>query len=61
MVFAEPNAGAPQLEEGKAVYTLSGEDFADECKKIYEAGVGIIGGCCGTSPAHIKALADCLK
>jgi len=57
-VSAEPNAGKPELVEDKAVYRVSPEDFAAAAEKIHSAGVSIIGGCCGTSPAHIKAMAN---
>jgi 5-methyltetrahydrofolate--homocysteine methyltransferase len=60
-IFAEPNAGRPELVDGKAVYKVSPEEFASVAEKIYSAGVNIIGGCCGTSPAHIEAVAKRLK
>ena len=60
-LIAEPNAGLPELIDGKAVYTLSPEDFGDAAEKIKAAGASILGGCCGTTPAHIKALAEKLK
>ncbi len=61
IVYAEPNAGKPELVEGQAVYKVSPEDFASAVEKIHSAGVNIIGGCCGTGPAHIKALAKKLR
>ena len=61
LVCAEPNAGKPELVEDQAVYKVSPEDFAAAVEKIYSAGVNIIGGCCGTGPAHIKALAEKLR
>ena len=60
-ILAEPNAGRPELIDGKAVYKVSPEEFASAAEKIYSAGVNIIGGCCGTSPAHIEAVAKRLK
>ena len=60
-VFAEPNAGEPELRSGKTVYSLLPEDFAAEMQVVYQAGVHIIGGCCGTGPEHIKAIAELLK
>lgn len=56
-IFAEPNAGKPELVQNRAVYNVSPEEFAEVAEKIHSAGVSIIGGCCGTSPAHIKAVA----
>ena len=61
LVFAEPNAGKPELIEGKAVYKVTPAEFAEAAQKIYEAGITIIGGCCGTSPAHIKAISKKLR
>ena len=60
-LLAEPNAGKPELVEDKAVYNVSPEEFAAAAEKIHLAGVNIIGGCCGTGPAHIKAVAKRLK
>jgi 5-methyltetrahydrofolate--homocysteine methyltransferase len=61
MVFAEPNAGKPELLDGKAVYKVIPDEFADAAQKIYTAGITIIGGCCGTSPAHIEAVSKKLR
>jgi len=60
-ILAEPNAGLPELLEGRTLYNLSPDDFASAAEKIYSAGVRIIGGCCGTGPAHIQAVAKRLK
>jgi methionine synthase I (cobalamin-dependent) len=61
LLFAEPNAGRPELVDGKAVYTVSPEDFAIAAEKIHSAGINIIGGCCGTGPEHIAAMAAGLR
>jgi 5-methyltetrahydrofolate--homocysteine methyltransferase len=61
LIFAEPNAGKPELVDGNAVYKVSPEDFAAAAQKIHSAGVTIIGGCCGTGPEHIEAAAKKLK
>ncbi len=60
-ILAEPNAGRPELIDGKAVYKVSPEEFASAAEKMHSAGVNIIGGCCGTSPAHIEAVVKSLK
>jgi len=57
-VFAKPNAGLPRLENGKTVFDTTPEEFASCGKKLVEAGAAFIGGCCGTTPVHIKALAE---
>ncbi len=61
LVLAEPNAGKPELVGNKAVYKVSPADFAAAAEKIHSAGVTIIGGCCGTGPEHIEAVAKELK
>jgi methionine synthase I (cobalamin-dependent) len=61
IVFAEPNAGKPELIEGQTVYRVSPEQFAEAAKKINAAGIKIIGGCCGTTPNHIAAAARALR
>lgn len=61
IVFAEPNAGKPELVDGEAVYRVTPEEFADAVKRIRAAGVHVLGGCCGTAPPFIAALAKALK
>jgi len=61
VLLAEPNAGVPELVDGEAVYQVSAADFSAAMEKIHSAGVNIIGGCCGTGPAHIRAVAEKLK
>jgi len=56
-----PNAGLPVSEGGETVFKLGPEDFATFIEPYHQLGVNIVGGCCGTSPAHIKALADKLQ
>lgn len=57
-VFVEPNAGLPELIDGETVFRLNPREFAEKTSDIAKEGVYILGGCCGTSPAHIKALCD---
>lgn len=61
IILAEPNAGLPELVDGETVYRLEPWVYADFARKIADAGAGIIGGCCGTTPGHIKALTKKLK
>lgn len=61
LIYAEPNAGKPQLVNGRAVYKVTPKDFAAAAEKIYSAGVNIIGGCCGTGPEHIAAVSRKLR
>ena len=60
-ILAKPNAGLPQLEDGVTVYRMSPEEFATAGAALVKAGASIVGGCCGTTPAHIGALADAIK
>jgi len=60
-VIAKPNAGMPKLIEDKTVYDVTPECFAEHMAKLTEAGAGIIGGCCGSEPAHIAAIAALAK
>jgi len=61
LVFAEPNAGKPELADGQAVYNVTPEEFAAAQKQIVSAGVHILGGCCGTTPAYIEAVAKTVR
>ena len=55
-ILAKPNAGLPELENGVTVYKTGPKEFAACGKKLVEAGASIVGGCCGTTPDHIRAL-----
>ena len=57
-VFAEPNAGVPELIGGKTVFKLGPVEYADAVAGLVEAGVSLLGGCCGTTPEHIRVLAE---
>jgi 5-methyltetrahydrofolate--homocysteine methyltransferase len=56
-IMIQPNAGQPALAGGRAVYSLSADAFAEGMADVIRAGASIVGGCCGTTPAHIAALA----
>jgi len=55
-ICAMPNAGMPVVEDGKTVFKEAPEEMAAKVPLLVEAGANIIGGCCGTSPAHIAAM-----
>lgn len=58
-VIAKPNAGLPvQNADGETVYPMDAETFAEEMVALVHAGARIVGGCCGTTPAHIKRLKE---
>ena len=56
-----PNAGMPRLENGRTIFPMGPEEFASWGEKLVAAGATYLGGCCGTTPAHIKALAAAVK
>ena len=60
-VIVKPNAGLPETVDGKTVYNVSPSDFAAEMAEIADCGAVILGGCCGTDPDYIKALAEAVK
>ncbi|MDQ4105785.1 MAG: bifunctional homocysteine S-methyltransferase/methylenetetrahydrofolate reductase [Actinomycetota bacterium] len=60
-VAALPNPGLPQLIDGQIRYRQDVEHFAAYGVKLAEAGARLIGGCCGTTPAHVRALAEALR
>lgn len=61
ILFAEPNAGMPEMVNDEAVYKVTPDEFADALVKIKDTGFKILGGCCGTGPAHIKAAVKAIK
>ncbi|MBL7170749.1 MAG: homocysteine S-methyltransferase family protein [Candidatus Omnitrophica bacterium] len=60
-LMAEPNAGLPKLIDGKTIYDLASEKMGELAVRLKNAGANIIGGCCGTTPAHIKAIAQAIR
>lgn len=60
-IAVQPNAGFPKLIEERFFYLSSPEYFARYGRRFVEAGARIVGGCCGTTPAHINALSQALR
>jgi len=60
-ILVNPNAGLPRFVEGRAVFDLAPEEFAAQSERLLALGASILGGCCGTTPAHIAALSARLK
>ncbi len=60
-VILKPNAGLPKSENGKPVYDVGVDDFAEEMGRQIQNGVHVAGGCCGTTPEYIKALVEQTK
>ena len=61
LLSAFPNAGLPAFVEGRYIYLSTPEYFAESALRLREQGVHLIGGCCGTTPAHIRAIAEALR
>lgn len=60
-IMVKPNAGLPELVDGETVYPMDAEEFASWGPAFVEAGAGLLGGCCGTTPEHIRRLAETVK
>jgi 5-methyltetrahydrofolate--homocysteine methyltransferase len=61
LILIQANAGLPVLEGDRTVFKETPEYMASRVKELVEAGANIIGGCCGTTPAHIAALAQAVR
>ncbi len=59
-LMAQPNAGLPVLENMKVVYRETPEEMAEGLEELLEAGVRIVGGCCGSTPAHVRKFREVL-
>ena len=57
-VIIKPNAGLPKSVDGKTFFDVDEKEFSEEMEKLLKMGVRIVGGCCGTTPAYIKALKE---
>ena len=60
-IWIKPNAGLPEMVEGKAVYRVTPAEFASYVPALLEAGASFVGGCCGTTPDFIRAIASTLR
>ena len=60
-ILVQPNAGRPRFVENQTVFDMSPSDFTAGIYQCLKAGAGLIGGCCGTTPAHIRAIVELLK
>lgn len=60
-VIVNPNAGLPRSENGKTVFDVGAEEFAEDMEEIVTMGAWFAGGCCGTTPAHIQAMVEKCK
>src|SRR3990170_1996978 len=60
-LIAQPNAGIPYLKDGKTIFPATPEDMSAYVPKLIDTGVRVIGGCCGTTPEHINAMAEAAR
>lgn len=60
LLAAYPSAGEPKEQEGRLIYRSTPDDFAQSASELVEQGARLIGGCCGTTPAHIAALSSAI-
>ena len=60
-LLVKPNAGIPYIENNKVVYPATPEEMAEYTEKYIKLKINIIGGCCGTTPEHIKQIAEKVK
>lgn len=61
IVIAQPNAGLPRIVEGRTTYDSTPQEMADFAAKSARLGINIIGGCCGSTPQHIRAMAAAIE
>ena len=60
-ILVMPNAGLPESVNGETIYNVAPDEFAGYMKQIAKMGVSYLGGCCGTTPAHLKAMIEATK
>lgn len=60
-LWAKPNAGMPRLEGSKTVYDVTPEQMAEFARKYVSLGARVVGGCCGSTPEHVAAIAQTIK
>jgi homocysteine S-methyltransferase len=58
---AQPNASLPKYIGGRYIYNVSPDYFAETMRELFDYGVGLVGGCCGTTPAHIQKLSQLVR
>ena len=57
-VVLKPNAGLPKVENGKTVFDITADEFAEEVADLFKKGLRVAGGCCGTTPEYIEKLQE---
>lgn len=61
ILIVKPNAGVPRMKGREVVYDAAPEDMAEYARKFVALGARVVGGCCGSTPAHIRAIAEAIK
>lgn len=60
-ILVKPNAGIPKLVDGKTIFPMKAYEFADAMEQMVLQGANLVGGCCGTTPEHIRQMVDKVK
>ncbi|MCB9555549.1 MAG: bifunctional homocysteine S-methyltransferase/methylenetetrahydrofolate reductase [Deltaproteobacteria bacterium] len=60
-ICVQPNAGMPRLHEGRQIYLASAEYMAEYAKRFIQTGARLVGGCCGTTPGHVRAMRSAIR
>ena len=60
-VMAQPNAGQPEIIEGRSIYVANPEYFGVYARRLMKAGIRVVGGCCGTTPEHIERMSNATR
>jgi 5-methyltetrahydrofolate--homocysteine methyltransferase len=61
LLIAKPNAGLPQESDGEIVYSEDPSTMAEHARRLRALGATLIGGCCGSTPDHLRAVAAALE
>ena len=60
-LWVKPNAGLPRMTGDSAVYDVSPDDLAQAARGYVQAGARIVGGCCGSTPEHVRAITEAIR
>jgi 5-methyltetrahydrofolate--homocysteine methyltransferase len=60
-LFAKPNAGVPRLEGDETIFPENPKGMAEKMRPLLDLGIKILGGCCGTTPEHLREIAKLVK
>ena len=60
-LFIKPNAGLPEIVDGRTRYSITREEFVEAMQALVRRGAAMVGGCCGTDPGYIRALAEAVR